>query len=76
VRFAPAATPYLGLWICFGGWPDGLGNESGAKQVCVALEPATAPTDSLADIGPWSRMIAPGETFTWPMELVIDRVQS
>ncbi|MGP8175344.1 MAG: hypothetical protein ACLP7O_12465 [Terracidiphilus sp.] len=63
VRFDPAATPYLGLWICYGGWPD----RPGPKQVCVALEPATAPVDSLAKTGPWSRALSPGETFSWPM---------
>jgi galactose mutarotase-like enzyme len=63
VSFDPAATPYLGLWICYGGWPD----RPGPKQVCVALEPATAPVDSLAKTGPWSRALSPGETFSWPM---------
>jgi galactose mutarotase-like enzyme len=59
----PKATPYLGLWICHGGWPD----RPGPKQTCVALEPATAPVDSLAQTGPWSRTLAPGASFSWPM---------
>jgi galactose mutarotase-like enzyme len=63
VRFHPAVTPYLGLWICYGGWPDG----PGPKENCVALEPATAPTDSLAHTGPWSRVLAAGASFSWPM---------
>lgn len=63
VTFSPIATPYLGLWICYGGWPD----RPGPKQVCVALEPATAPVDSLALTGPWSRTLAPGQSFSWPM---------
>ena len=63
VSFDPVATPYLGLWICYGGWPD----RPGPKQVCVALEPATAPVDSLAKTGPWSRALSPGETFSWRM---------
>lgn len=70
VRFDTAATPYLGLWICYGGWPD----RPGPKQVCVAMEPSTAPVDSLAVKGPWSRVLAPGATFTWPMEVEIDRM--
>ena len=56
VQFDTAATPYLGLWICYGGWPD----RPGPKQTCVAMEPATAPVDSLAETGPWSRELAPG----------------
>ncbi len=71
VRFDPALTPYLGLWLCYGGWPD----DPGLKQVCVALEPTTAPVDSLVVPGSWSRQLDPGETFTWPMELTIDRVE-
>lgn len=70
VRFDPALTPYLGLWLCYGGWPGGAGKQ----QVCVALEPATAPVDSLALRGPWSRALEPGETCTWPMELSIERI--
>jgi galactose mutarotase-like enzyme len=67
VGFDPAATPYLGLWICYGGWPD----RPGAKQACVALEPCTAPVDSLALAGPWSRILAAGESFRWPMTVEI-----
>ena len=70
IRFEPSLTPYLGLWICDGGWPDG----AGAKQVCVALEPTTAPVDSLAATGTWSRWLDPGETFTWPVELQIEHI--
>ena len=70
VGFDPAATPYLGLWICYGGWPE----RPGPKQVCVALEPATAPVDSLAVTGPWSRTLAPGESFSWAMTVEIQPI--
>jgi galactose mutarotase-like enzyme len=70
VRFEPSLTPYLGLWLCYGGWPE----EPGAKQFCVAPEPATAPVDSLRQAGPWSNWLDPGETLNWPMELLIDRI--
>jgi hypothetical protein len=44
LRFDPQELPYLGLWICYGGWP-----ENGARrQQCVALEACTAEGDSLA----------------------------
>jgi len=68
-RFEPSITPYLGLWLCYGGWPP----EPGPKQFCVAPEPSTAPVDSLAQTGAWSRWLEAGETFNWPMELLIDR---
>lgn len=70
VRLDPTATPYLGLWICYGGWPE----RPGAKQMCVALEPATAPVDSLAQMGPWSRTLAAGESFSWPMIVEIETI--
>ncbi len=72
VRFDPKVTPYLGLWLCYGGWPD----EAGLKQVCVALEPSTAPVDSLAEAGSWSRSLAPGETVNWPMTLEIEPIRT
>jgi galactose mutarotase-like enzyme len=72
VSFDAKATPYLGLWICYGGWPE----RPGPKQVCVALEPATAPVDSLAVTGPWSRVLEPGDCFSWPMDVEIERIES
>lgn len=68
IEFDPARTPYLGLWICSGGWPA----RPGPKQNCVALEPATAPVDSLARHGPWSRKLAPGESFSWHMNVAFE----
>jgi galactose mutarotase-like enzyme len=70
VSFDTAITPYLGLWICYGGWPEG----EGLKQVCIAPEPATAPVDSLAETGDWSRWLDAGETVNWPMEVEIERI--
>ncbi|MGA2672851.1 MAG: hypothetical protein ABSE99_06440 [Terracidiphilus sp.] len=68
--FDSAVTPYLGLWICYGGWPD----RPGTKQNCVAIEPATAPVDSLAKTGPWSRVLAPGESSSWPMVVDLESI--
>ena len=56
VSFDAAKTPYLGLWICQDGYPEG----SVPQQHCVAMEPTTAPVDTLAITGPWSRTLAPG----------------
>jgi galactose mutarotase-like enzyme len=71
VTFDAAATPYLGLWLCYGGWPE----RPGPKQMCVAMEPATAPVDSLAVTGQWSRVLEPGDCFRWPMEVEIERIE-
>jgi galactose mutarotase-like enzyme len=70
VRFDAETTPYLGLWICYGGWPE----KPGPKQVCVAMEPSTAPVDSLG-VGPWSHELGPGESFRWPMAVEIERIE-
>lgn len=71
VRFDPVVTPYLGMWLCYGGWPA----RPGTKQVCVAMEPSTAPVDSLAEWGPWSRTLEPDASFRWPMKLEIERLR-
>lgn len=70
VGFDPAATPYLGLWLCYGAWPP---NQRGPKQVCAALEPSTAPTDSLARRGAWSRELAPDQKVRWRMTAEFER---
>lgn len=68
VEFDPVLTPYLGLWLCYGGWPD----TKGPRQMCVALEPATSPVDSLARSGAWSRALGPGASFAWPMRVDLE----
>jgi galactose mutarotase-like enzyme len=70
VSFDAAATPYLGLWICQDGYPEG----DGPKQHCVAMEPTTAPVDSLAITGAWSRVLAAGESFSWPMTVDLELI--
>ncbi len=46
VRFDTAHLPYLGLWLCYGGWPED-GPEP--RQYAVALEPTTAPQGTLKE---------------------------
>jgi galactose mutarotase-like enzyme len=70
IGFDPAATPYLGLWICQDGFPE----DGGLLQHCVAMEPCTAPVDSLAVTGPWSRVLQPGESFSWPMVVELESI--
>jgi hypothetical protein len=45
LRFDPRLLPYLGLWICYGGWPE---DESQPRQYAVAFEPTVAPRGTLA----------------------------
>lgn len=69
VEFDAALTPYMGLWLCYGGWPEGRG----LRQQCVALEPCTAPGDSLAEAVEkgWARKLAPGQADAWWMAITV-----
>ena len=74
VHFDPSVLPWLGLWICYGGWPEG----ASARGYCVALEPCTAPADSLARAidEDHARTLAPGEAHTWNIEVRIREIDS
>jgi galactose mutarotase-like enzyme len=72
VGFDVKLSPYLGLWLCYGGWPEGKGN----RQQCVALEPCTAPEDSLAlalEKGR-ARVLAPGQSSSWRMTISVSEI--
>jgi galactose mutarotase-like enzyme len=43
LSFSTRELPYLGLWLCYGGWPGG----DAAQQYAVAFEPTTAPCNTL-----------------------------
>lgn len=45
MHFDTSVLPYLGLWLCNGGWPD---RPMKQKQYAVAMEPTVAPCGSLA----------------------------
>jgi galactose mutarotase-like enzyme len=67
MRFDPKQARYLGLWLSYVGWP---GNQT-VKQFCVALEPCTAPTDSLAVAmeKSWATPLGPRATDRWQVEV-------
>jgi hypothetical protein len=44
-RFDPREVPFVGLWICQGGWPT----TRAEKHFTVALEPCSGRPDALAD---------------------------
>jgi galactose mutarotase-like enzyme len=72
VQFEPKVTPYLGLWLCYGGWPE----DHVARQYCVALEPCMAPADSLALGTHWAHSLAPGQTESWPLTIRLSSLGS
>lgn len=44
VRFNARTLPYLGLWFCYGGWPE---DPHQPRQYAVAFEPTVAPWGTL-----------------------------
>jgi len=72
VGFDAVLTPHLGLWFCYGGWPEGQEK----RQQCVALEPCSAPVDSLAEAleRGWARILAPGQAAKWWMTIAVSEL--
>lgn len=63
LHFELSRLPYVGLWLCYGGWPE----NGWPKQYALALEPTNAPYGSLkqaqkaGEVSP----IAPDESIQW-----------
>jgi galactose mutarotase-like enzyme len=70
LRFNPEKLPYLGLWICYGGWPEQGTN----RQQCVALEPCITEGDSLATAVQQrrARTLASRAEDRWSLELHVN----
>ena len=64
VSFDTERLPFLGLWLCYGGWPD---DSDGPLQYAVALEPTTSPCNNLANAQRTNTAISlkAGETYDW-----------
>jgi galactose mutarotase-like enzyme len=45
ITFDTSVLPFLGVWLCYDGWPGGMG----MQQYAVALEPTTSPHNTLAN---------------------------
>lgn len=67
--FDAAEVPYVGVWLCYGGWPE----EASVKHTAVALEPTISRCDSLADAirRGEHREIAGDDVHTWSLELSV-----
>lgn len=70
-RFDPGLVPYLGIWICQGGWPT----SRAAKHFTVALEPCIGRPDSLEKAVRRNECaVLPGyESMRWWMEIEVNR---
>lgn len=69
----PSELPFLGLWLCYGGWPE---RPDGPHQQCMALEPTTCPYDSLEEALASGKTpsLAPGEQRRWTIEVKVRRL--
>lgn len=72
VDFDTARLPYLGVWLCYGGWPD---EGDRPLQYAVALEPTLAPRNTLAEArrAGSARKLEPGERYTWSIGFQVSR---
>ena len=70
LRFDTKCLPSLGIWPCYGGWPEG-GIEP--LQYAVTLEPTTAPFGTLleAQSRRMAKELAPGAAFDWTVRFPI-----
>jgi galactose mutarotase-like enzyme len=64
VSFDTERLPFLGLWLCYGGWPD---DSDGPRQYAVGLEPTTSPYNNLSNAQRANTAISlkAGETYDW-----------
>lgn len=69
VHFEPRECPWTGLWLAYGGWPSG----QALRQQCVAIEPCTAPADSLdvAIRNGTAKYLDPGARCEWAIEIKV-----
>jgi galactose mutarotase-like enzyme len=67
-QFDPALVPYLGIWICQGGWPS-----MDHGHFTIALEPCTGRPDSLWESIKMGEcdVLQPGQTKTWELRLEV-----
>jgi galactose mutarotase-like enzyme len=70
VSFDSKRLPYLGLWLCYGGWPS---DGKDPRQYAVALEPTTSPCNSLVNAQRTKTAISlkAGETYDWEIMFTV-----
>jgi hypothetical protein len=68
-EFDVAENPYLGVWLCYGGWPA----DTAEKHYTVALEPCNGRPDSLSEavLRKECAEVDPGDTRKWGLTLSV-----
>ncbi|MFO7845952.1 MAG: hypothetical protein R6V27_05260 [Balneolaceae bacterium] len=69
-QFNTAEIPYLGIWLCYGGWPE----QSTIRDLTVALEPCIGRPDSLKKAMEWGANleIKSSEMAEWSLKITIE----
>jgi galactose mutarotase-like enzyme len=69
-KFDTAEIPCLGIWLCYGGWPE----NSEKKDLTAALEPCIGRPDSLEKAIKWGENleINPSEKHEWSVKITIE----
>ncbi len=67
--FDTGQVPFLGLWLCYGGWPS----HRKEKEYTLALEPCNARPDSLAEACKWGdqQQISPLSIKSWEVDISV-----
>jgi galactose mutarotase-like enzyme len=67
--FDTEQVPFLGLWLCYGGWPTNRKE----KEYTLALEPCNARPDSLAEACKWGdqQQISPLSIKCWEVDISV-----
>jgi galactose mutarotase-like enzyme len=70
VSFDTSVLPFLGIWLCYGGWPGG----AGVQQYAVALEPTTSPHNTLANAQRerGAVLLEPGAISSWEIRFQLE----
>jgi galactose mutarotase-like enzyme len=71
VRFDAEQLPYLGLWLCYGGWPE---DAALPRQYAVAFEPTVAPQGTLAAALKHGQAPVIGAYASFEFSIVLDRI--
>lgn len=63
LSYSSKVLPYLGLWLCYGGWPGG----QSPQQYAIAIEPTTAPCNTFKEAlaRRLVRPLSPGDHLDW-----------
>ncbi|WP_255460646.1 aldose epimerase family protein [Edaphobacter albus] len=65
LSYPPRVLPYLGLWLCYGGWPGG----QSPQQYAIAMEPTAAPCNTLKEAldRRLACLLLPGDHLDWEL---------